>query len=67
MSELDYRIELWDRGWWQVRSAAKDMESAGALLKAVNSAEKELEVKLRKQIPELGFTPPQIVPLANTL
>ena len=64
---LDYRIELWDLGWWQVRSAAKDMESAGALLKAVNSAEKELEVKLRKQIPELGFTPPQIVPLANTL
>ncbi|MBQ7437913.1 MAG: hypothetical protein IJV30_11420 [Oscillospiraceae bacterium] len=64
---LDYRIELWDLGWWQVRSAAKDMDSAESLLNALSTAEKNLEAKLRKQISELGFTPPQVIPLSDTL
>lgn len=62
---LDYRIELWDLGWWQIRMAAKDMRNAADDLNNLHVLEQALSVKIREQIPILGFTPPQVVPLSE--
>ena len=64
---IDYKIEMWDMGWWQVKAAAKDMESATQFLKDLSIAENELAIKIRGQIPLLGFTPPQVEPLSDTI
>ena len=61
---LDYKIELWDMGWWQIRMAAKDMSNATSLLNNLLISEQALSAKIREQIPALGFTPPQVVPLS---
>ena len=62
---LDYKIELWDMGWWQIRMAAKDMNNAKSLLNNLLISEQALSAKIREQIPALGFTPPQVVPLSD--
>lgn len=62
---LDYRIELWDIGWWQIRMAAKDMRNAANDLNNLLISEQALSAKIREQIPALGFTPPQVLPLSE--
>ena len=64
---LDYKIELWDIGWWQVRFASKDMNGAQGLFSNFVSAINTLGNKIRMQIPNLGFTPPQVEPLSDEL
>ena len=64
---LDYKIELWDIGWWQIRFAAKDMDGAKNLYSDFADSMKMLSEKIRFQIPALGFTPPQIEPLSDTV
>ena len=64
---LDYKIELWDIGWWQIRFAAKDMDGAKKFYSDFTDSMKTLGNKIRFQIPTLGFTPPQIEPLSDTV
>lgn len=57
---LDYKIQLWDIGWWQVKEAAKQIEAAAPSYEQLRLAEKKLEDKLVSQFSELGFMAPDI-------
>jgi hypothetical protein len=50
-----FKIETWDAGWWQVRSAWKDRNLGAAELAAVKVAHEMLRDKLRPQLAEFGF------------
>lgn len=50
-----FKIETWDAGWWQVRSALKDRALAGEELAALRAAHDALRDKLRPQLAERGF------------
>jgi len=50
-----YKIETWDAGWWQIRSALKDRELAADELAAVKDAHDALRDKLRPQLFAFGF------------
>ena len=45
--------------------AAKDMRNAADDLNNLLVLEQALSVKIREQIPTLGFTPPQVMPLSE--
>jgi hypothetical protein len=53
-----FKIDTWDAGWWQVRSALKDRDLCADELKAVRSAHDTLRDKLRPQLAEFGFLAP---------
>lgn len=57
---LDYKIQLWDIGWWQVKEAAKQIEAAAPSYEQLRLAGKKLEDKLVSQFSELGFMAPDI-------
>lgn len=50
-----FKVETWDAGWWQVRSALKDRSLAGAELEAVRRAHDALREKLRPLVSHFGF------------
>ena len=50
-----FRIESWDAGWWQVRSALSDRELATEELSAVKAALDKLKAKLLPQVTSYGF------------
>lgn len=50
-----FKIETWDAGWWQVRSALKERGFATGELAALKVAHDRLRDKLRPQLPVLGF------------
>lgn len=50
-----FKIETWDAGWWQVRSALKDRDLCTIDLAAVKMAHEALRDKLRPQLAEFGF------------
>lgn len=58
---LDYKIALWDIGWYQIKEAAKVMPDAEPLLLALRESNRALAAKILPQISELGFLPPDIV------
>lgn len=60
---LEYKIQLWDMGWWQVREAAKQIVSAKPLYAALRQAEAVLSAKIASQIDGLGFMAPAEQPL----
>lgn len=60
---LDYKIGLWDLGWWQVRMAAKTIPQAEPLLKELKSSMNYLEIKISQALPSFGFLPPAVEPL----
>ena len=60
---LEYKIQLWDMGWWQVREAAKQIVSAKPLYEALRQAEAVLSAKIESQIDGLGFMAPAEQPL----
>lgn len=60
---LDYKIQLWDMGWWQVKSAAKDIPEALPLLADLKDSMNVLGDKILQALPELGFIPPAVQPL----
>ncbi len=49
------KIECWDSGWWQVRSALTDRSHCTEQLLALKAAHDALRAKLLPAIPELGF------------
>lgn len=57
---LDYKIGLWDIGWWQARMAAKDIPEAESLIGDLRESMKTLGDKILFYLPEFGFTPPQV-------
>lgn len=57
---LDYRIELWDIGWYQIKEAAKVIPDAILLLEDVRKYNRELANKILPQISQYGFLPPDI-------
>jgi hypothetical protein len=50
-----FKVETWDAGWWQVRSALKDRSLGHAELIAVKVAHDALRDKLRPQLSSFGF------------
>ena len=60
---LDYKIGLWDLGWWQVRMAAKVIPQAAPLLDELKSDMNCLESKIGQALPIYGFLPPAVEPL----
>ena len=60
---LDYKIGLWDIGWWQIKSAAKSIPEAEDLLSDLKNGMAVLGNKLLIQLPALGFIPPAVQPL----
>lgn len=60
---LDYKIQLWDMGWWQVKSAAKDVPEALPLLSDLKRSMDVLGDKILQALPRLGFIPPPVQPL----
>ncbi|TXH28933.1 MAG: hypothetical protein E6Q99_01660 [Elusimicrobia bacterium] len=50
-----FKIETWDAGWWQVRSALKDRLLATDEMQATKLAHDALRDKLRPQLAEFGF------------
>lgn len=57
---LDFKIELWDIGWYQIRNAAKMIPNAESLLNSVRTSIIALHQKILPQISEYGFLPPDI-------
>lgn len=60
---LEYKIQLWDMGWWQVKEAAKQIVPAKPLYEALRQAEAILSAKIESQIDDLGFMAPAEQPL----
>ena len=59
-----FRIDTWDAGWWQVRSALKDRELGKDELAAVKAAHDALRDKLRPQLAGYGFIDDALLPTA---
>lgn len=57
---LDYKIELWDIGWYQIKEAAKVIPDAVPLLEDLRKSVRRLADKISPQIAEYGFLPPDI-------
>ena len=57
---LDYKIELWDIGWYQIKEAAKAIPEAEPMLEEVRKGVRILADKILPQISEYGFLPPDI-------
>lgn len=60
---LDYKIELWDIGWWQIKEAAKQLDIALPYFANLKQALGFLSRKIDSQISEFGFLPPCVKPL----
>lgn len=60
---LEYKIQLWDMGWWQIKEAAKQIIPAKPLYEALRQAEVVLSAKIESQIDNLGFMAPAEQPL----
>ena len=60
---LDYRIEMWDIGWWQIKEAAKKLDKAELLYDKLRKSELQLASKIESQLDLFGFIPPSIKPL----
>jgi hypothetical protein len=59
-----FRIDTWDAGWWQVRSALKDRGLGEAEMAAVKAAHDALRDKLRPQLAAYGFIDDALLPAA---
>ena len=57
---MDWKIETWDVGFYQVRSALKDAGFAAEELAALKSAHDALRAKLLPQVYSLGFLNPDM-------
>ena len=60
---LDYRIQRWDIGWWQVKEAAKKIDAAQLHLETLSKRQKLLAAKINSQLSDLGFMAPGVEPL----
>ena len=60
---LDYKIGLWDIGWWQVKAAAKDIDEAKPLFIDLKYSMDALGNKILPLLPTMGFIPPSVQPL----
>ncbi|MEQ1514385.1 MAG: hypothetical protein ABL934_17150 [Lysobacteraceae bacterium] len=50
-----FKIETWDAGWWQVRSALKDRSMGEEEMRVLKTAHDRLRDKLRQQLATYGF------------
>jgi hypothetical protein len=50
-----FKIDTWDAGWWQIRSALADRDLGETELIAVKQAHNALKAKLLPQVSALGF------------
>ena len=50
-----FKIDTWDAGWWQIRSALTDRESSAAELLVLKNAMGKLKAKLLPQLQTYGF------------
>lgn len=57
---LDYKIELWDIGWYQIKEAAKVIPDAVLHLETLRKSVRKLADKISPQIAQYGFLPPDI-------
>ncbi len=57
---LDYKIELWDIGWWQIKEAAKIMKNAEEPFNGLKRDFNLLSEKILPLISEYGFLPPDV-------
>lgn len=60
---LDYKIGLWDVGWYQVRRVIQDTGDRQGLLSVLKDAHKQLGEKLLPEVYEYGFLPEPMVEL----
>jgi hypothetical protein len=59
-----FKIDSWDAGWWQVRSALKDRELGKGEMTALKAAHDALRDKLRPQLAGYGFIDDALLPAA---
>ena len=59
-----FRIDSWDAGWWQVRSALKDRELGKDEMVALKAAHDALRDNLRPKLAEYGFIDDALLPAA---
>jgi hypothetical protein len=57
-----FRIDTWDAGWWQLRSALKDRDVGEDTMVALKAAHDALRDKLRPQLPAYGFLDASLLP-----
>lgn len=57
---LDYKIGLWDIGWYQIKEIAKIIPETRPLLENVRKSNRILANKILPQIAEYGFLPPDV-------
>ena len=57
-----FRIDTWDAGWWQVRSALRERGLGEAEMAAVKAAHDALRDKLRPQLAGYGFIDDALLP-----
>ena len=50
-----FKIESWDAGWWQIRSALEDRSAGAEALQVCKSASEVLKAKLLDNMVSLGF------------
>lgn len=59
-----FKIDTWDAGWWQVRSALKDRQLGKDAMIALKAAHDALRDKLRPQLAGYGFIDDALLPAA---
>lgn len=64
---LDYKIQCWDIGWWQIRKVSKEIGSAHTLQENLCEVLSLLANKIEPQIHTLGFLPLEMQPLPSTV
>lgn len=57
-----FRIDTWDAGWWQVRSALKDRDLGKEEMTTLKAAQDALRDKLRPQLSTFGFLGAGLLP-----
>jgi hypothetical protein len=57
-----FKIDTWDAGWWQVRSALKDRGCGLDDMRAVKQAHDALRDKLRPELASYGFMDASLLP-----
>lgn len=60
---VDYKIALWDVGFWQIRMALSEVGLCSDELGSLKEAHRELGKKLLPQLYKYGFIPEDVIPL----
>ncbi len=60
---LEFKIEMWDIGWWQIKESAKQLDGAEPLFNKLKNSIGILANKIEGALDTFGFIPPDVKPL----